>query len=138
MGYQKFKRPLLSPRFKSFAAGSTSTPFLQGKQKPTITVTSTATILPETGTVILNFAGDKSARLPTPVAGGRVTVSAIKSTAINTVTTKTTAETFFGSTYQNIAFTTAQIFRSATLEVVGPSTGLKWSVVAKSTGATLS
>jgi len=138
MGYDKSKRPILAQRFKAFGAGSTSTPTVIGNQHAPVTITSTATIIPAFGSAILNFATDKSARLATPVAGGRVTVSAVKSTAINTVTTKTTAATFFGSTYQNVAFTTAQIFRSAVFEVVGSSTGLKWSVVSKSTGATLS
>lgn len=137
MGYQKVKRPLLAPRFKSFAAGSTAQPAFEAKQKATISVTSTATILPETGTVSLNFATDKTARLATPVAGGRVTVTAVKSTAINAVTTKTTAQTFFGSTFQTLTFSTTLTYRSATFEVVGSSTSLKWSLVAKSTGATL-
>lgn len=139
MGFAKQKRPVLSPRFKSFAAGSTSTPFLQGKQKATITVTSTATILPETGTAVLNAtaAGDKTFRLPTPVAGGRVFVSAVDSTHVHTIRTKTSAETFFGTTMQSVAWSTSLGYRAATFEVIGPSTGLKWALVAASTGSVI-
>lgn len=137
MGFQKSKRPILSPRFKSFATGSTSTPPLIANQKATATITSTATIVPAFGTAILNFATDKTARLATPVAGGRVVVSAVKSTAINAVTTKTTAETLFGSTFQTVTFSTALTYRSATFEAVGAPSALKWSLVAKSTGATV-
>lgn len=137
MGVEKIKRPISTPRVRSYATASTATPNFYGKQRAPITVTSTATILPETGTAILNFATDKTARLPTPVDGGRLTVTAVKSTAINSVTTKTTAETFFGSTFQTVTFSTALTYRSATFEVVGSSTSRKWSVVAKSTGASI-
>lgn len=139
MGFQKAKRPLLAPRFKSFVAGTTGTPPLIANQKATITIGSTATILPLVGTAILNATGtgDKSFRLPTPANGGRVHVSAVDSTHVHTVVTKTTAETFFGSTFQSLAWSTSLAYRAATFEAVGAPTALKWHLVSKSTGATV-
>lgn len=139
MGFEKIKRPVKSPRFVSFVAGSSSTAPFIGKQDPTVSVTSTATILPAVGTASLAMAaaGDGTFRLATPAAGGRVHVTAVDSTHAHTVRTKTTAETFFGSTFNTLAWSTALAYRAATFEVVGSSTSLKWHVVSKSTGAVL-
>lgn len=136
MGVHKIKRPVMTPYVVTAPASTAKSP-LQPRTKTAVTITSTATIAPLYGSVILNFATDKTARLPVPAAGGHVTVTRVKSTAINAITTKTTAATFFGSTFQTLTFTTALTFASATFEVVGSSTSYKWNLVAKSTGATV-
>lgn len=127
MGLEYFKRPILAPR----GVVSPSSEYR--------TVASTATILPLNGTVTLatTAAGDKTYRLATPLLGGRVHVTAVDSTHVENVRTNTTAQTFFGTTFQTLTWTTAVAYRMATFEVVGPSTNPKWMVAAKSTGATL-
>lgn len=139
MGYEKNKRPTIAPRFEATAAGTTGTAPYRSKQKATVTIGSTATIIPLVGTAVLNATGtgDKTFRLPTPANGGRVNVSAVDSTHVHVVQTKTTAETFFGSTFQALTWSTSLAYRAATFEVVGAPGSLKWHVVSKSTGATL-
>lgn len=135
MGFEFNKRPVKAPNFRSY---STEPPVVD-KSRATTTVTSTATILPANGAVILagSAAADHVFRLPTPVAGGRVHVTATDSTHAEAVRTYTTAQTFFGTTFQTVSWSTAVAYRMASFEVVGPSTNLKWMVVARSTGATL-
>lgn len=136
MGVEKVKRPIKSPSFRSYSTGAG---FRDERKRTTTTIGSTATILPLLGTVSLNTtaAGDGVFRLPTPGLGGEVHVTAVDSTHVNTVRTRTTAETFFGTTFQTLAFSTALAYRAATFAVVGPSTNLKWHCVSKSTGAVL-
>ena len=137
MGIEKVRRPMVAPQFQGYGSSGL---FKDRGGTATQTLTSTASVLPLQGTVILNAtgAGDKSFKLPTAALGGRVHVTAVDSTHLHTVTTPTTAATFFGTTFQNVQWSTALGYRAATFEAVGPSTGLKWHVVSKSTGATLS
>jgi hypothetical protein len=136
MGYTKFKRPLLAPSMRSF---STRAPFVDGRKRTTVAISSTATVMPLNGTVALNATatGDKSFKLATAALGGKVHVTAVDSTHVHTVTTRTSAATFFGTTFQGLTWSTSLAYRAATFEVVGPSTNLQWHVVSKSTGATL-
>lgn len=127
MGFEYNKRRVLAPGFVTFSSEYR-------------TVSGTGNILPLNGTVTLQTtaAGDKTYRLANPTPGGRVHVTAVDSTHVEAIRTYTTAQTFFGTTFQTLTWTTAVAYRMATLEVVGPSTAPKWMVVAKSTGATLS
>lgn len=126
MGLEYFKRRVLAPGFVRYSSEF-------------FTVTSTATVLPLNGTVSIASAaaGDHSYRLPKAKAGGRVHVTAVDSTHIESVTTNTTALTFFGTTFQTLTWSTSLGYRMATFEAVGPPTDVRWMVVAKSTGATL-
>lgn len=128
MGLEYNKRPIFAPK-------GVVTPSSEYR-----TLGSTATLLPLNGTVTLQTtaAGDKTYRLPAPLLGGRVHVTAVDSTHVEIVRTLTTAQTFFGTTFNILTFSTALAYRMATFEVVGPSTNPKWMVAGKSTGSVLS
>lgn len=129
MGYEKSRRPVFAPGFRT-------PPFTA--QHLTHTHKSTGTILPGDGTVILtSTAGDKTFRLPTPTPGAAVVITAIDSTKVCSVRTKTTAETFFNSTKQTVTFTTATDRKVAYFHGIGPTSSPKWMVGALTTGATI-
>ena len=127
MGLEYNKRRVQTPGVVTYSSGY-------------VTLTSTASSLPLNGTATLagTAAGDHSFKLPTAKAGGRVHVTATDSTHVESVTTATTATTFFGSTFQTVTWSTALGYRMATFEVVGPSSSLKWMVANASTGSVLS
>lgn len=132
MGYFKFKQPILE-------SGRAIAP------AQSLTSASTGTLVGPYGVTIISSSASKTFRLTAPQRAGAVKEVLFRTSAagakLSLLAGASTAATFFNSTKGTIVSSSAQNAQPpATVRLIAVSTGtsLKWALLSKTTGATVS